>query len=92
MKLLLDEKLPHRLRPLLAGHDVFTVAYMKWAGIENGALLALAVAEGFEALITKDNRNALRAERRLTSVFGRCSRSAIQCSGRHQASRSKTSG
>jgi predicted nuclease of predicted toxin-antitoxin system len=55
MKLLLDENLPHRLRPLLIGHDVFTVAYMKWAGIENGALLALAAASNFDALITKDN-------------------------------------
>ena len=55
MKLLLDENLPHRLRPLLVGHDVFTVAYMKWTGIENGALLALAAADYFDALITKDN-------------------------------------
>jgi len=54
MKLLLDENLPHRLRPLLAGHDVHTVAFMKWNGMENGALLALAAADGFDALITKD--------------------------------------
>jgi len=53
MKLLLDENLPHRT--LLVGHDVFTVAFMKWAGIENGTLLALAAANGFDALITKDN-------------------------------------
>lgn len=55
MKLLLDENLPHRLRPLLSGHDVFTVAYMKWTGIENGELLQLAAQHGFDALITKDN-------------------------------------
>lgn len=55
MKLLLDENLPHRLRPLLVGHDVFTVSYMKWNGIENGKLLDLAAAYGFDALITKDN-------------------------------------
>ena len=54
MKLLLDEDLPHKLRPLLTGHEVFTVAYMKWAGIENGELLALAASQGFDALITKD--------------------------------------
>src|ERR1700722_17259811 len=55
MKLLLDENLPHRLRPLLVGHEVFTVTYMKWNGIGNGRLLALAAANGFDALITKDN-------------------------------------
>src|SRR3954447_4179498 len=55
MKLLLDENLPHQLRPLLEGHDVFTVAYMKWQGIENGELLALAGANGFDAILTKDS-------------------------------------
>jgi len=55
MKLLLDENLPHRLRPLLVGHDVFTVAYMNWKGIENGELLKLAAEHGFDALLTKDN-------------------------------------
>ena len=52
MKLLLDENLPHRLRPLLLGHEVFTVAYMNWKGIENGSLLALAASNGFYALVT----------------------------------------
>jgi predicted nuclease of predicted toxin-antitoxin system len=55
MKLLLDENLPHRLRPLLTGHDVFTVAYLKWKGIENGRLLALAAQNGFDAVLTKDS-------------------------------------
>jgi hypothetical protein len=55
MKLLLDENLPHRLRPLLVGHDVYTVAYMKWKGIENGELLDLAAGNGFDALLTMDN-------------------------------------
>ena len=54
MKILLDENLPHRLRPLLIGHDVFTVAFMKWNGVDNGELLTLAAADGFEAVITKD--------------------------------------
>ena len=39
MKILLDENLPHRLRLLLTGHDVFTVAFMKWNGVENGELI-----------------------------------------------------
>ena len=55
MKQLLDENLPHRLRPLLVEHDVYTVAYMKWKGIENGEVLDLAAQSGFDALITNDN-------------------------------------
>jgi predicted nuclease of predicted toxin-antitoxin system len=55
MKLLLDENLPHRLRPMLVGHDVYTVAFLKWKGIENGKLLELAAKNGFAAMLTKDN-------------------------------------
>jgi hypothetical protein len=54
MKVLLDENLPHQLRLELPGHDVFTAAYMNWAGIENGELLRLAAADGFDAVITND--------------------------------------
>jgi predicted nuclease of predicted toxin-antitoxin system len=54
VKLLLDENLPHKLRQHLPGHDVFTAAYMNWGGIRNGALLALAAQEGFDAMITID--------------------------------------
>lgn len=56
MKLLLDENLPHQLRHEIPGHDCFTVAYMNWAGIENGELLALAATAGFDALVTKDTK------------------------------------
>jgi predicted nuclease of predicted toxin-antitoxin system len=55
VKILLDENLPHRLRPLITGHDVFTVAFMKWSGVENGELLTLAASQGFEAVITMDS-------------------------------------
>jgi hypothetical protein len=54
MKILLDENLPHQIRLELPGHEVFTAAYMKWDGIENGELLRLAAAAGFDALITND--------------------------------------
>jgi predicted nuclease of predicted toxin-antitoxin system len=54
MKLLLDECIPHRLRLHLSGHDAYSVAYMGWGGIKNGRLLALAAADGFEALVTTD--------------------------------------
>lgn len=55
MKILLDENLPHELRHQLAGHDVFTVAYMGWSGTRNGALLALAAQAGFDAFVTMDS-------------------------------------
>jgi predicted nuclease of predicted toxin-antitoxin system len=54
MKLLLDENLPHQLRQEISGHICTTVAYMGWAGIENGDLLSRAQSAGFDALVTKD--------------------------------------
>jgi hypothetical protein len=55
MKLLRDEHVPHSLRPEIVGHDVFTVAFMGWSGIENGELLSRAAAAAFDALITNDH-------------------------------------
>ena len=66
MKLLLDENLPHQLRHELPGHDCFTVAYMAWGGVENGALLALAQSHGFDALLTKDAN--IEYEQNLTNL------------------------
>ncbi len=54
MKVLLDEDLPHNLRPLLIQHDVFTTQHLGWAGVKNGALLNLATENGFEVFITAD--------------------------------------
>lgn len=54
MKLLLDENLPHDLRDAISSHDVFTVSYMKWKGLGNGALLVAAARAGFDALVTTD--------------------------------------
>jgi predicted nuclease of predicted toxin-antitoxin system len=54
MKLLLDENLPHQLRLEIPGHQCITVAYMGWAGIENGDLLSRAESANFEAVVTKD--------------------------------------
>ena len=54
MKVLLDECVPHGLRPKLVGYDVFTVTYLGWGGIRNGRLLALAAKNAFELLITVD--------------------------------------
>ena len=55
MKLLLDEQLPHEFRHEIVGHDVYTVAYMGWAGVENGELLLRAESETFGAVITNDS-------------------------------------
>ncbi len=54
MKVLIDESLDVDLRHELVGHDAFTISFMRWKGLKNGALLARASAEGFEALITSD--------------------------------------
>jgi hypothetical protein len=54
VKLLLDECLPIDFRKLIPGHDVFTVAYMGWKGVKNGALLTRAAADDFDGLVTTD--------------------------------------
>ena len=38
----LSENLDHVLRKFLGPHEVFTVAYMGWSGLQNGDLLAIA--------------------------------------------------
>lgn len=55
MKLLLDENLPHELRHQLPGHEVFTTAYMRWAGLKNGKLLNETNNAVFRAFITMDD-------------------------------------
>jgi predicted nuclease of predicted toxin-antitoxin system len=55
MKILLDENIPHDVRHLLPGHEVFTVAFMDWSSIENGELLKLAANNGFDVVLTKDS-------------------------------------
>ena len=54
MRLLLDECVNQKLRPLLVGHDVFTVGYLEWSGLRNGALLQAAAEAGFDAVVTTD--------------------------------------
>ena len=51
MRILLDESVPGRLSPLLAGHTVSTVQRQGWASIKNGELLALAARE-FDVLLS----------------------------------------
>jgi hypothetical protein len=54
MRVLLDENVDRRLKPLFAPEfEVLTVAERGWDGLKNGALLAAAQAE-FDALVTMD--------------------------------------
>ncbi len=62
MKILLDESIDVEFRTRITGHDVFTVAYMGWKGLSNGALLARAAADGFDAMITTDKPMKRAAE------------------------------
>jgi predicted nuclease of predicted toxin-antitoxin system len=67
MKILLDENLPHELRlRLIPAHEVFTVAYLDWAALQNGDLLAQAAAAGFDAMVTKDQ--GIEFEQNLASL------------------------
>ena len=54
MKILLDECVTKRLKPHLAGFEVYTVSEMKWNGIKNGKLMSLCIDNGFELLLTID--------------------------------------
>ena len=56
MRVVLDECVHHGLRPLLIGHDVFTVRYLGWSGVKNGQLLRKCGANHFDALVTTDRK------------------------------------
>lgn len=64
MKVLLDENLDHALRNLLGHHEVVTVTYMGWAGLQNGELLKAAEENGIDVLLTGDQ--TLTFEQNLT--------------------------
>lgn len=55
MKLLLDESIPRQLGKYFpGGFEVRTVSQIGAAGLDNGALMRQAAADGFDALITAD--------------------------------------
>ena len=54
MKVLLDENIPHDLRPHLGHHETFTAAYLGWAGLKNGQLLDAAENDAFDIIVTGD--------------------------------------
>jgi hypothetical protein len=51
LKVLLDENIPHDLRPDLRHHDTFTAAYLGWAGLKNGELLDAAKKTSSKSLL-----------------------------------------
>jgi hypothetical protein len=53
-RVLLDENLPGSLRRLITHHDVRTVRYMGWSGLDNGRLIAAAESNGFHIMPTAD--------------------------------------
>jgi hypothetical protein len=65
VKVLLDESLDHRLRNNLGAHEVVTVAYEGWSGLQNGELLRTAEESGVEVFLTGDQTLAL--EQNLTA-------------------------
>jgi predicted nuclease of predicted toxin-antitoxin system len=61
VRILLDENMPRKLRDALAaeGHEVDSVMSLRLAGIDNGALYALAVRE-YDFCFTRDAEFATR--------------------------------
>jgi hypothetical protein len=54
LRILLDENLPDNLRRLITLHDIRTVRYMGWSGLDNGRLVAAAKSNGFDVMLTAD--------------------------------------
>ena len=54
MRILIDECLNWRLGRALTGHYAVSAQKMGWSGIQNGKLLALAIENGFDVLLTGD--------------------------------------
>ena len=55
--------------PYLAGHDVRTTQEQGWAGKRNGELLTLALAAGFEVLVTGDKNLEFEQNRKHSGLF-----------------------
>ncbi len=54
MKILFDQGTPAPLRRALAEHEVDTVFEKGWDQLKNGELLAIAILNGYEVLISTD--------------------------------------
>ena len=56
MKILLDNNVPRLLRNNLPGHQVDVALQFSWHTLNNGELLDRAESEGYQLLITADQR------------------------------------
>ena len=56
MRILFDHDVPRTLKRHLSGHDVDTARERGWAELNNGDLLNEAEHEGYEAIITADQK------------------------------------
>lgn len=56
MKLLFDQGTPVPLRNYLPNHVIETAYERGWSNLKNGDLLTQAEAEGFDALVTTDQK------------------------------------
>ena len=54
MKILFDQGTPAPLRRSLAEHEVDTVFEKGWDQLKNGDLLAIAMLNGYEVLVSTD--------------------------------------
>ncbi|MBI2983862.1 MAG: DUF5615 family PIN-like protein [Chloroflexi bacterium] len=54
MRVLLDEDLPVGLARYLAPHQADHVSKLGWKGLSNGELLRVAIAAGYDVLLTGD--------------------------------------
>lgn len=54
MRVLLDNCVDIRFKPLVADHEVVHVVDIGWASLANGTLLSSAEARGFEVFVTVD--------------------------------------
>ena len=54
MRVLFDQAAPVPIRPFLIGHRVSTAAREGWSELDNGHLLNVAEAAGFDVLLTTD--------------------------------------
>jgi hypothetical protein len=65
MRVLFDQGTPVPLRPFLTRHSVRTVTEQRWSTLENGDLVDVAEAAGFDVLVTTDKN--IRHQQNLAS-------------------------
>ena len=70
MKILFDQGTPAPLRRHLAGHSVDTAYERGWSDLPNGDLLDSAELDGYELLITTDQKHTVPAESWRKTVGG----------------------